>query len=243
MFGHGIMKTLDRHMETLDRHERLLAELQSKVASLEAENKVHAIGSHENFDMRRRFYDIYKQNKGNKAYGNTDAIPIRNTDAIQTSNALARYGNALQDAELFDKDLRGDFSTYRELYGLEHGQVQKFSMSTVNLAPRSKLTGYTIDLTHPVNDGGFFTAINLHATILARRPGEEPPVTPEFHEAWVKFVEAVEEIGFSFRIPTIRATWGVPTMNFWKLREKSRSILVDGLEPCFMCIISLHVIP
>ena len=106
-------------LETLAQHDDRVVELQTKVGYLEAEVSNLIDASHGTFEIRRRFYDVYKRNKGNTAYENTEAIKI--------GNALTHRGNALKDAEMFEKDRRGDHSTYRELYGLDHTQVQQFS--------------------------------------------------------------------------------------------------------------------
>ena len=51
----------------MEELERLRSELQTKVGYLEAENSNLTDASHGTFEIRRRFYDVYKRNKGNTA--------------------------------------------------------------------------------------------------------------------------------------------------------------------------------
>ncbi len=71
--------------------------------------------------IRRRFFDTYKR----------DILRLPHVLAsrdIHTGNEAAHEGNVVIDADIYDIESRNDLYVFQNLYGLEVGQVMKYSM-------------------------------------------------------------------------------------------------------------------
>ena len=92
---------------------------------------------------------------------------LKGSKATHEGNLIAHVGDAIGDAMLFDLDKRTDRGVYRELYGLDAGQVLEFRTYTAfqfNIFCQ-KLTK-CLDSTD--DDGGLFLVLNAHATMVAQ---------------------------------------------------------------------------
>ena len=107
-----LQKRVAESETTIEGHRKEIAELQTRVGYLTASSEGYLA-------IRRRFLDVYKRDIKSME-------ELRNPRAIRNGNVVAHEGDALSDAVVFDRDRRSDRSTFRELYGLEYGQVLEF---------------------------------------------------------------------------------------------------------------------
>ncbi len=71
--------------------------------------------------IRRRFFDTYKR----------DILRLPHvlvSRDLHTGNEAAHEGNVVIDADIYDTESRNDLYVFQNLYGLEVGQVMKYSM-------------------------------------------------------------------------------------------------------------------
>ena len=110
---------LQREMRiTRERNRNKCAILEQEMARLRLEVEGSWL-QEEALAIRRRFIDCFKR----------DALKLpeyQGTDAIKAGNMIARDGNPISDACLFQHDNRMDFQTYSQLYGLQFPQVLKY---------------------------------------------------------------------------------------------------------------------
>ena len=107
-----LMSKDEQKTRQIDEHQKMILSLESRVRRL--------VQSSEGYlSIRRRFFDIYKRDI--KAMRE-----LKGSKAIREGNLIAHEGDAVGDADLFDRDQRTDRSIYRELYGLEYQQVLNF---------------------------------------------------------------------------------------------------------------------
>lgn len=135
--GHGLLAKLEEMTTAIERltakdeqktmqlkeHQNEIKEHQNEITSLKGQVGRLIQSSEGYLAIRRRFLDVYQRDiKGNEE--------LKGSKAIQTGNLGAHEGDALGDAVLFEHDGRSDRRLYRELYGLDFGQVLEFRMYT-----------------------------------------------------------------------------------------------------------------
>ncbi len=126
--GHNFLEDRDEMKQRFNEQSRRfdeistqLGEHQKRISSLESRVKILTQSSEGYLSIRRRFLDTYKRDIKSME-------ELKGSKAIQKGNSAAHEGDALGDAEVFNRDQRTDRAIYRELYGLDYTQVIAFRM-------------------------------------------------------------------------------------------------------------------
>lgn len=112
----------DRLEAQQNHHSTKFAAQDQEIGTLKTRThylSIRAIGYN---TIRSRFFDTYLRD----FKGRDD---LRGSKTIRNGDRAAHHGDSVADAYLFQEGKRNDYSTYRELYGLEPSQIIKYCES------------------------------------------------------------------------------------------------------------------
>lgn len=107
-------------LERLDGLEKEVAAQNQRLVELEDATEQLKLASAAYFNIRSRFFSIFKRDiLGNATPGDQQII--------QSCDIAAHNGDALVDAVMFQNAIRSDHSTFRALYGIDYNRVLQYS--------------------------------------------------------------------------------------------------------------------
>lgn len=202
---------LQREMRTSrEKNENKFAILEKEMARLRLEVEGRWL-QEEALAIRRRFIDCFKR----------DVLKLpdyQRTDAIKAGNMIAHHGNAISDAYLFQHDNRMDFQTYSQLYGFQFPQVLKYCKECSHPSLKKKLT----ILVNDGIDGGTFSVLNAHATLLAQSP-ERNDISSEFEQAFRNFITTAENSYPLTPMDDDKSQLARGYWEFWRLHKQEKN--------------------
>ena len=155
-----------------------VGEHKRRMSSLEDRAKQLVQMSNGYLAMRRWFVNLYKRDAKKE---------VKSSKEIHDGNLVARGGDAIGDAVLFNRDQRTEIKIYRELCGPSCDQVLDLRMYTGSLFNCYVKNWLYIDAANI--DGGIFVVLNAHATTLAK----DIPQSEEFKKAFDCFLRGIEK--------------------------------------------------